>query len=268
MKKLSLFVLNLFIMFSCFAQWTEQSTGFSEPSRGINDICVVDENVVWALAYDGGGASATIQEFTKTINGGTNWTPGVVNDATGLDISMITAISADIAWVAMFKSSGSNIQGIYKTVDGGTVWTRQETAVFDASEGGFPNVIHFWDENRGFCQGDPVDGYAELYTTNDGGTTWTRVPEANIPAPVAGDEYGTTGMYDVVDATVWWTTNKGRVFKSVDYGLNWTVAVNGLGNNQGKIAMADQNNGIVMAPSNGTISATSDGGETWTVITV
>lgn len=266
MKKL--LTLSFLLMFTAvvFGQWVQQATGFTAPSRGVNYVSVVDENVVWAQAYDGSGTAAVIQEFTRTTNGGTTWTPGVINNATGLEMAMIFALNADTAFAPLYRTSGSNPQGIYVTYDGGLTWTRQTTASFSASAS-FPNVVHFFNENDGFAQGDPESGYFELYTTSNGGTTWTRVPQTNIPAPLSG-EWGIVGYYDAVGDTIWFGTQKGRVFTSNDKGLTWSVSQTPL-TTYTTVAMATGMHGLAQdkgSSSTGTIYETVDGGTTWTLV--
>lgn len=119
MKKLFTLIALVAISLSSMAQWLPQASGFATASRGIKYMHAVDANVVWATAYDGSGGAAVIQEFTRTINGGELWVPGVVNNTTGLEFAMICGIDANTAFAAMYKTSGSNPQGIYKTTDGG-----------------------------------------------------------------------------------------------------------------------------------------------------
>ncbi len=264
MKKHLLFVL-LFcgLFFASQAQWTEQATAFTAASRGIRFISAVDTNIVWATAYDGSTSGAPeIQEFTRTTNGGTTWTPGAISGYSGWGLSMICAVSDLKAWVPAWNPAGGGT--ILYTADGGATWTPQSTAVFSAPSG-FPNVVHFWDENNGFCMGDPNGGYFEIYTTTDGGTTWTRVPQADIPANLAS-EWGTVGLYSVVGDYVWFTTGKGRVYKSIDRGYHWTVAATPNTANQLQISMRSINCGIVkMNESPYTSYQTVDGGSTWTL---
>lgn len=266
MKKL--LSISLFLSFAAisFGQWVQQASGFSTASRGVNHICAVNENIVWAAAYDGSTASLEIQEFTRTLDGGTTWVPGMIGSAAGLEFAMIYAVNADTAWVPLFRSSGSLAQGIFVTHDGGLNWSRQTTASYsDASS--FPNVVHFFNENDGFAQGDPIGGYYELYTTSNGGTTWTRVPQANIPAPLSG-EWGIVGYYDAVGDTICWGTQKGRIFRSTDKGLNWTVSQTPL-NTYTDIKMASGMHALAQdkgASSTGTIYETFDGGATWALV--
>ncbi len=247
--------------------WVEQASGFWEPSRGIRYVCAVDENIVWAVGYDGSGAAQTIREFTVTTDGGENWEANAMFGTPDEgDPAMINAVDADHAWVPLHSGDP---QGIWATTDGGSTWVQQTTADFNGI-GAFPNIVHFWDVNNGWCQGDPVDGYFEMYTTTDGGNNWVRVPSENIPEPLTG-EWGTVGYYDVVEDTVWFGTQSGdRIFRSLDRGLHWTVAETpfDLGRYP-DVRFKDQLNGLIMdktAVGVGPLAESSDGGDTWTLI--
>ncbi|NSW44540.1 MAG: M6 family metalloprotease domain-containing protein [Bacteroidales bacterium] len=255
------------------SEWITQYSGFTTQYRGVTDISIVDANTAWGIAIDGNGN--LVNEFTKTTDGGNTWTIGTINGVpTNNRVSNICAISATKAWIAMYASTGTAGEGgIFTTSDGGATWTKQTTASFAGSTA-FPNVVHFWNQNEGFCMGDPNGGYFEIYTTSNGGNTWTRVAQSNIPAPLSG-EYGYTGMYDVYGNTVWFATNKGRVFKSTNKGATWTVSqVSGF-TDFSSLAFNDANNGIATQKiiSNNTITdiyvrKTTDGGNTWTTLTL
>ena len=103
--------------------WIVQASGFTTPSRGIHYMCAVDSNIVWATGYDGSAGGATINEFTKTVNGGDLWVPGEVLGGNTYGLGNICAIDGNNAWVAVYKGSGSqdNNCGIYKTTDGGLI---------------------------------------------------------------------------------------------------------------------------------------------------
>jgi PKD repeat protein len=264
-KKLLLSVLLCSLFLSSQAQWVLQASGFATASRGIRHICAVDSNVVWAIGYDGTSSTAPqIQEFTKTANGGNLWTASSISGYTGSGLAMIYAIDAMNAWIPVWYANGGGT--IIRTTNGGVSWTPQTTATFTAPAG-FPNVVHFWDANIGFCMGDPNGGYFEIYTTINGGTTWTRVPQANIP-PNLPSEWGTTGLYSVVGDIVWFTTGKGRVYKSLDRGLHWTVSATPNTTQQMQISFRDVNHGIVkINVSPYTAYSTADGGTTWQALT-
>lgn len=255
-------------LLSVYAQWTVQNSGFTTASRGIRNISIVDANVVWATAYDGSAAGANIQEFTKTSNGGTTWTPGTINiGSSSSGIAMVHALDINTAWIAVFPNAAGQSQGIYKTTNGGGTWTRQNTAAFTGTSA-FANVVYFFDANNGVCMGDPNGGYFEIYTTTNGGTNWVRVPQANIPANLT-DEYGyTSQIYTCGDGnTVWFTTNMGRIYRSSNRGLNWVVFQSPLtdfggSGESGDISFKDANNGFLI--NNGALYwTTTDGGANW-----
>ncbi len=269
MRKIFTLMIALCLSASAlYAQWVPQATGFSLPSVGVNYISAVDQNVLWAVGYDGSGTAAEIQMVTRTNNGGDLWTAAEIPGYSAYGVAMICAIDYNTAWVPVFTS---NAQGgaILKTTDGGATWTAQTTAAFTAPDG-FPNVVHFWNANEGFCMGDPNGGYFEIYTTTDGGTTWVRVPQANVPAMLSG-EFGVVGYYSVVGDNVWFGTNKGRVFKSSDKGLTWVAYATGFSTSTYvDVRFLDANHGIAIdrgQTSTGAKRETFDGGATWSLIT-
>lgn len=243
-------------------EWLEQATAFPDRNRGINYISSVNESVVWATAYNGDNPGYPCQDYTKTVNGGTTWTANTIPNADILNFAMIFALDADRAWVPMYAPQ-NGVSGLYYTSDGGNTWTRQASANFSLI-GSFPNCVHFWDGNVGWCMGDPAGGYYEIYTTTDSGTTWTRVPQTSIPDPTPG-EYGIVGSYCVVGDTIWFGTGPGRVYKSIDKGLHWTVAQTPI-RSFIKPTFRDVNHGLVInintaAPAE--LAETFDGGMTW-----
>nr|MDA3812715.1 YCF48-related protein [Candidatus Cloacimonadota bacterium] len=247
-------------------QWTKQASGFEAASVGVMDISVINKRVAWAVGSDGSGNNASVKDVARTIDGNT-WISDSINaeGTYNYSASMISAINMDTAWVALYGPSGGG--KIVKTSDGGQNWTHQSTATF-ASPNGFPNVIHFWNANNGWCQGDPNDGYFEFYTTTDGGTNWIRVPEADIPASQSS-EYGRVTNMAVYNDIVWFSTNKGRVFKSIDKGYSWEVYETPFDNSGFEMTFRDENNGVLITTDldNNTLYKTTNGGENWSQVT-
>jgi hypothetical protein len=272
MKRILLsFVAILALSMSSIAQlWVVENSNLPE-TRGITSMVSVDANIVWAAAYDGTTPTNPVQDFCKTTNGGTTWTTGTITGATGVSIANITAVDANNAWVITYYQSGSGTKdGVYHTSNGGTSWTQQTTALF-SNAASFPDCIYFWDATTGWCMGDPISGDFEIYTTTNGGTTWTPVPGAQIPNPLSG-EFGVVGYYSVVGNTVWFGTNEGRIYKSIDQGHNWTVsAISGWTTIYVKPFFKDQNIGYAMDLSGtttvGNLAKTTDGGATWVPVT-
>ncbi|HLP63338.1 T9SS type A sorting domain-containing protein [Flavobacterium sp.] len=272
MKKL-LLLLALVPFSGLNAQsWISQATGFTAASRGLDQIVALDANTVWAKAYDGSGAGAEVQEFTLTTNGGTTWTPGVINVGDpALGINNICPINSTTAWVSAVNPTDGSGSVVFKTSNGGATWDQQNPSAFTSS-GSFVNFVHFFDANNGFAMGDPVGAPLEfeIWTTADGGDSWTQVPGANIPNPVNSTEYGLNGGNVVVGNTAWLVTNKGRILKSVDMGLTWTVSQAPLTDfggaaQSGRLAFSDANNGCLLktAGTTYTFYTTSNGGATW-----
>lgn len=246
------------------AFWTPQASGFAAPSRGIRDIDITSATNAWAITYDGSGAQAATQDFTRTTNGGTTWTAGTIPNATSYAFSNISAVDANNAWVAMYNDVSGSGGRIYKTTDGGVTWTQQATTAW-ANANSFLNIVHMFDANNGWAQGDPINGEFEMYTTTNGGTTWTAVPGANIPNPTSG-EFGTVDVYTTVgNNIIYFGTNKGRIFKSTDAGVTWTLGGNTTLTAIEDIAFKDANNGLITQGSD--LMKTSDGGLTWTPVT-
>ena len=267
-KIFTISALVILMGFSLKAQWMPQVTAFPQASVGINYISAVNSNVLWATGYDGSGVGAAMQVFTKTSNGGDTWTAGEITGFSAYEPAMIMGLNENTAWVPMFGANGGGV--LVKTTDGGNTWEQSNNAAFAAPDG-FPNVVHFWDANNGFCMGDPTGGYFEIYTTTDGGANWTRVPQANIPAMLGG-EFGIVGYYSVVGDIVWFGTNKGRVYKSTNKGLNWTVSVTSFSNHYVDVDFLTATYGVAreMGTGSGTVTGqlceSTDGGATWTAI--
>lgn len=251
--------------------WLEQNTKFSSQYRGVFAIEIVDPNTAWILTYDGTGGSIT-NDFSRTTNGGSDWTPGIIELPTDMKPGDISAISGTEAWVAAYNASGGG--GIYYTNDGGETWTHQNTATYSGSSS-FCNVVHMFNENDGFSMGDPDGGEFELYTTTNGGETWTRVDGANIPNPQT-NEMGWTGVKDTYGDTIWFGTSTGRIYRSIDKGENWEVFTTGE-DNVSRISFWDSNNGVIICQvvnqqtgqvTSWSMRKTSNGGETWSPITI
>lgn len=246
--------------------WTKQNVGFSVASRAVDQVNIVDANTVWVKAYDATNPTGYIRDFSKTTDGGANWVAGQISytNSTNFGIANIYALNAQTAYACMFPTTG-NGGNIVKTIDGGATWTIQTSADFTTS---WPDFVHFFDANNGVCMGDPTATTGTdfwVYTTNDGGNTWTHVPNSNLPNCLT-NEAGVVNHYSAVDNTIWFTTNKGRIYKSVDKGLNWTV------NNIGitslfKTEFMDANVGIAILDTIPyTIKKTNNGGSTWTTL--
>jgi PKD repeat protein len=244
--------------------WTSSYSNFPAESTYPGYIDAVDENVAWAIGRDGSGNNGDFKVYTRTKDGGATWEGESLNYGTAF--SMICGLDANIAYIAAYGTGTGN--KIIRTTNGGIDW---EPVLSGAGASSFFNVVHFFNENDGFVQGDPEGGEYELYTTTDGGDTWSRVDGANIPNPEDASEYGIVGHYDAIGDNIWYTTNNGYIYKSTDKGYTWTkhLVANGTETN---ISIAFAEDGLVGLANyfNGTDTdkyKTTDGGETWTPLT-
>jgi photosystem II stability/assembly factor-like uncharacterized protein len=233
MKKLLLSILSFTAVFNIAnAQWVKQDTAFTGgpiPAASLNgnDLFAVDANVVWAMSERPGTAAVPqffSKQFSKTTDGGATWTHGTIAPLTDTNwrASNLTATDANHAYALFYGDNATSYGGLYQTADGGATWTLGNIAWAGVASS-FPNVVHFFDVNNGMVMGDPSGVEFEIFTTSDAGVTWTAVPAANKPNIVSG-EFGIVDVYDAVGDTIYFGTNKGRVYKSVDKGINWTVS--------------------------------------------
>jgi len=244
-----------------------QASAFAKPSRGISYFHAVDSLVAWATAYDGLNVNSSINEFTHTENGGETWKSGIISGCDGLGPSMIFALNADTVYCPMYRQSGTNPPGIYLTVDGGNTWNRQTTASF-SDPASFPNIVHFFDQNNGFCMGDPIGGEYEIYTTNNAGVTWTRIAADSISNPLL-NETGIAGYYSAFGNKAWFGTTKGRVYWTNNRGKSWNVSTTTLSGKSVDVDFANQFHGLAQdkeSNTTGTLSETFDGGLTWKAV--
>ena len=248
-----------------FAQWNMLfAPQTSTLSLGVNCISAPDVNVMWASTFDTTNTQSSTL-FYKTNDGGISWAINSINTAPAMQIVSISAINKDTAWAAINKiGTGVSISlffsKVLKTTDGGANWTQQTTASYTGPKNHI-NFIKFMDEPHGLCVEDSHPGCWEIYKTFNGGTNWHRIPSTNILANLTGEK-GIENCYSVYNNTIWFGTNKGRIYKSIDFGNSWNTYTTPI-SNISNISMKDSLNGLA---SNGTtLIKTNDGGITWFV---
>jgi photosystem II stability/assembly factor-like uncharacterized protein len=267
MKKAFTFIIGLMFCATAFAQvWKPQNLGYGAKVLGMRDLSIVDANTVWVTSYDGFYPFVTNRlEFSRTTNGGTTWQAGVMNFDTAYTTTSIAAVSATEAWTSTYKNTGGG--AIFHTTDGGLTWPQSGTGlIFDVNS--FPDFIRFKDSLNGVAVGDPNNGYFEIYKTTNRGANWNRIVTSKIPQPLA-NEYGTP-TFAALGNSIWFASDKGRVFYSNDFGSTWAVSTVFTGAKYfGRLAFRDALNGLAIVITNatgaGVVYATSDGGATWTL---
>ncbi|HYO21097.1 MAG TPA: T9SS type A sorting domain-containing protein, partial [Flavisolibacter sp.] len=279
MKKRLLTALALVLVVIAKAQWLQQNANLINDTLGFYEMSLPDQHTAWAVCYDGkAGLLSTrpILAFTRTTDGGNNWTPGQMGNDRTLRFSNISAIDGKEAWVAMHKigpvpnnyyGSVAKGGGVFHTTDGGVTWQHTDPGEL-FNNNSVPRFVHFKDKNHGVAMGDPNGGYFEIYTTNNKGKKWKRVRQENIPAPLA-NEVGWISGHAVVGNTIWFGTDSGRMYKSVDFGKTWTVnrLDSLLGAYVHEIAFLDDGlTGVahLRTATRTFVFSTTDGGLTWT----
>ena len=253
--------------------WFELDMGIGVPNT-IGALWFIDDNIGYAGSFG---------KILKTVNGGVTWTVKSIS------------ISYTFQSLYFFDELNGFAQGgsyIYRTVDGGLNWTQ----VLNAST--LLSDIYFADANVGFA-GYSSSGY--YYKTINGGATWTQVASgmggsvrtvyfANALVGYMGTS--SERIYQTLDGGNTWT----QVFVDVSQDINafhsWgDNQVLGVGNfgridisstggglgtwsmiNQvtplspNAMHMIDENTGFFA--SYGSISKTTDGGNSFTHVTL
>lgn len=251
--------------------WTSYTPPFDD-TIGIASIKVVDANVVWmvglrygvddSLYYYGYGNESY---YAVTADGGATWKTGKLPMGEIPFIACITATDAGAAMVIGLSNFGD--AKTLKTTDGGETWTVSPNNWDPVAS--WPDYIHAFTPAKYCVIGDPRNGEFEIYVTLNAGLVWQSIAGSNIPDPLPG-EFGYNNFGAFHGNTIWFGTNKGRIFRSDNSGLTWSAKDTPLGELLGGMAFADGNNGII-SNSYGLdetiMYATDNGGETWTQLT-
>jgi hypothetical protein len=267
MKKLFFIFFICGIVTGAKAQFVSESLTF--PGVGYFTFFqdAIDTNTVWVgVEYIPNHAGYTsYSNAIKTNDGGNTWQFFSIPDTGTVIIGNVCALDVNTCYYVDFNGNGN----IWKTENGGFSWIMKTTTQY---VGSWVNFYYAISADTGVAVGDPNGGYWDICLTNDGGNTWTRVPASNIPANYVG-EYGNTSCFSAVGNYIWFTSNQGRCYRSINKGLNWTMAqVTGIGNSY-NVCFVDSLRGVFWQPvpiakkkpaSYNTYFMTTDGGLTWT----
>jgi photosystem II stability/assembly factor-like uncharacterized protein len=253
------------------AQWNIIDIGSKINMRAVH---AVTPTVCWV-----GGTGGTV---LKTLNGGKTWTTFKVPGADSLDFRDIHAFDKQTAVAMSAGLAEADKAKIYRTEDGGKSWV----LVYQTTQNGaFLDGIDFWDNKKGICMGDPIQGKLFILTTEDGGKSWQELPMEKRPAVEPGEACfaasGTTilatGKSNVYVGTG--GSKMARVFRSEDYGQTWAVSTTPLpaGPTSGifglrfwskKSGMAVGGDYKRTTDSTQNVLTTEDGGVTWKLISM
>ncbi|MCX7877597.1 MAG: hypothetical protein N2510_03030, partial [Ignavibacteria bacterium] len=234
----SLLSIALLMNLTYSQTWITQT---SPTTNDLNSAWAVNANVAWMC-----GPAGTV---IRTTDGGTTWTLANTGLA-GNDFYSICALDASRCFV------GSGTGQLFFTFNGGSSWTNIPLTPANL----FINVIHFFDNNFGFIQGDPPGSTWCYYITTNGGLTWTLGP--NAPAAASG-EAGWNNSYDATDtANIWWGTNMSKIWKGSFRGPFTSAPTTGQPNSFA-VAFCNPSLGVA-AFQTGTVRNSTNGGITWT----
>jgi len=267
MKKIKLlFFFLLGLSIPVLAQWTIQDPGFPEKYE-VKHVQVINTDLVWVAAIDNSGNNQQ-SYYSVTEDGGSSWTTGMITDQNNLAPGQIfTRGYFPLTFTVLHKidPEGSGQAGLYLSDNKGTTWNRM-SGVYEHPDA-FPDFIHIWDDGQAITVGDPVEGEFDIYLSSDFGISWAPLPVEFIPDPLEG-ENAIIHTFSVIENTIWFSTTKGRVFKSTDNGFTWTVSSTPF-TSFTRVIFTSSDHGYVQDVGQWTFSQlaeTNDGGETWELI--
>jgi photosystem II stability/assembly factor-like uncharacterized protein len=225
-----------------FSQWQKQSFPSEENLRKVRfadslNGWVIGENFVY-----------------KTADGGKSW----VNQDSAIPFSnALHVINSNSAFIA------GSVQ-IKRTIDVGNTWT-----IVDTNSNYYYRDIVFSNSNTGYIVGGSriTSNMGVIRKTIDEGGYWGTV--ATIELGENGFDF--TGIACIGDSLIWVVAVNGKVYKSENAGLNWTLQ-NTVGFNSesyknpiADITFTSADTGFVVGGLRGQsiISRTIDGGNSW-----
>lgn len=281
MKRFSLIILVVFILFSCKKENTSKTIIKHSP-RSIEKINIQQFKI------DSSSIRAILPLSKNEVAfAGSHGKVGILKDDGSLvylkKIKFNDSITPNFRSLAtnnkeLFALSVANPALLYKITknDNELIYTESHEKVFYDSMKFFEDGIH------GIAVGDPTEGCPSIIVTENGGKSWTKLPCSQLPKFEDGEAFFAASNTNIalVNKTIWIASGgkKARVLKSTDYGKTWkifdTPIVQGDGQ-QGiySIDFYDENNGIIIGgnyakPNDNCANKaiTKDGGETWSIV--
>ena len=204
-------------------KWQKQFPAFTKASQSLK-VDIVDKYNAWALAMPIADPPLYFlpgNYYTRTTDGGETWVTNALPSGYSGDLSNLTAISADKAWIGLqdYQSDTNGVAMVFRTKDGGQNWEKLNLQL-----NSYINMVHFFDENDGIVMGNPIGDEFQIFTTSDGGDTWQQVPSQDMPKAIDSgelglnfDSYGTNANSLVFD------TYYNRLFVTRDRGKHWGI---------------------------------------------
>ena len=248
--------------------WHVTPTGTTAHFRGLSPVSAT---TAWVSGY-----TAITGVVLRTTDRGATWQNVSPAGAAGLQFRDIEAFDANHA-VAMSIGNNPTDFRIYVTSNGGQTWTITQQ---NTNPGAFYDCMTFFNNQRGLLLSDPPDGQHFLVlATDDGGLHW-HVTGQQMPAALPGEAAFAASGECITShgGRAWFGTSAGRVFRSDDGGVSWTVSqtpiasgggtngINALAFRSGQHGLAVGGDFLAPAASPDNFASTSDGGLTWSLV--
>ena len=229
MKKILLSITLLFSLFVNAQDFWNPVSPFPDQGFYPLHISAVNAQVIWINGHNYQQTANTSRKFFRSTDGGSSWTEGTINlGSENLYINSICAVSGSTAYVSANSNVTTVAGGLWVTHDSGNTWSRQSPVfglntfiTFNEFQG--DNFVHFWNAQNGVVISNPENDHFIVYTTLDSGNNWIRVSDVDLPTALP-EEKGHMIKCGVNENSVWFGTSKGRIFKSNDKGIHWTVS--------------------------------------------
>ncbi len=232
-----------------------------------------------------------------TTNGGQTWQQRTApTDEQYNSLVRFTFTNTQDGWFILANgfTPGSSPLALFRTTDGGQTWVKLQSvdAQGNSQPGTLPlqhiNWLSFTDAATGWATGDNArsDGVVRLYVTHDGGATWQA---QELPLPSQGFDGPTVDarapeFFDAQNGILAVASSSANfqpmaahrpdsaalaqvIYVTHDGGATWQSG-SLLPDPQGLVSFSDASHGWEASGANLDLWATSDGGQTWTKISV
>lgn len=179
----------------------------------------------------------------------------------------------DIGYVVGSGTAGSPTSDadVWETDNEGSTWANATGAVPSPFAGGDIKsaVLFQLDRNswRLLVASGPKAGSAQIAYSDDDGTTWTTVTVGSTAWEGAASA---DALFAFDRDHIWYATDHGRVYVSIDAGVSWTSQASALTASAAHalncVKFSDYDNGYAAGDDDALIK-TTDGGDNWSAIT-
>jgi photosystem II stability/assembly factor-like uncharacterized protein len=192
-------------------------------------------------------------KFYKTLDGGATW--NLVNITPNPE----AICGLDCVGTSTVYGCGAYFSPAYiiKSSDSGMTWQYTDMSAYANA---LVEVL-FMDENTGYASGNNASGAVILKTT-DGGTTWSTLYNGTVAGEYVWKLQVLSSNANVIFGAVESVfPNNGKLIKSIDNGVTWTIKDAPEVNIQA-VGFVDENHGWMGGHATG-FYETTNGGDTW-----